>query len=256
MRSAVRSLILSLAAVSIIGIGGVEAAQAQSITPATDGTGTRVTPRGNQLNISGGQLSRDGENLFHNFSQFGLSQDQIANFLSNPSIRNILGRVTGGDPSIINGLIQVTGGNSNLFLINPAGIVFGPNASLNVPADFTATTATAVGFGSQWLSTIGDNNYAALVGMPSEFAFSTPQLGAIVNSGHLAVGEGQNLTLLGGTIVSTGKLDAPFGQITVASVPGEGVVRISQAGHLLSLEVLPSSLLLPSLPLPSPCPSY
>jgi len=120
---------------------------AQPITPAADETGTVVTPNGNQLDITGGSLSRDDANLFHSFEQFGLESGQIANFLSNPDIRNIFGRVVGGDASIINGLIQVTNGNSNLFLMNPAGIVFGENAWLNVPADFTATTATGIGFG-------------------------------------------------------------------------------------------------------------
>ncbi len=113
----------------------------QSITPATDGTGTTVTPQGNRIDISGGKLSRDGANLFHSFQQFGLSETQTANFLSNPAIQNILARIVGGNASVINGLIQVTGGNSNLFLMNPAGIVFGANAQLNVPASFTATTA-------------------------------------------------------------------------------------------------------------------
>jgi hypothetical protein len=46
---------------------------------------------------------------------------------------------------VINGLIQVTEGKSNLFLMNPAGMIFGPNASLNVPASFTATTANGIG---------------------------------------------------------------------------------------------------------------
>ena len=48
----------------------------------------------------------------------------------------------GGGPSVINGLIQVTGGNSNLFLINPVGIILGQDVPLNVPASFTATTAS------------------------------------------------------------------------------------------------------------------
>jgi len=126
----------------------IEPAQGQPITPATDGTDTLVTPDGNRYDIHGGKLSGDGANLFHSFDKFGLDAGQIANFLSNPDIRNILGRVTGGDASLINGLIQVSGGNSNLFLMNPAGIVFGSNASLNVPASFTATTATGIGFGT------------------------------------------------------------------------------------------------------------
>jgi filamentous hemagglutinin family protein len=203
-------------------------------------TGTIVTPDGNRLDISGGRLSRDGANLFHSFGQLGLDSNQIANFLSSPDIRNIFSRVTGGNPSIINGLLQVTGGNSNLFFMNPAGIVFGRNSQLNVPASFTATTATGIGFGNHWFNATGVNNYAALVGTPSIFTFNTLQPGAIINAGQLSVKPEQNLTLLGGTVVSTGQLEAPRGQIIVAGVPGNNLVRLSQPGHLLSLEISPS----------------
>jgi hypothetical protein len=113
MKSAVRRIRLLLALLALAYTVGVKPAQSQSIVPAPDGTGTVVTPDGNRIDINGGTLSGDGANLFHSFTEFGLTQDQIANFLSNPSIQNILGRVTGGDASIINGLIQVTGGNSN-----------------------------------------------------------------------------------------------------------------------------------------------
>ena len=130
-----------LTSLLFVGVAIPKLAVAQPITPelGADGTGTVVTPDGNQFDITGGTLS--GSNLFHSFQQFGLSENQIANFLSNSQISNILGRVVGGDTSIINGLIQVTGGNSNLVLMNPAGIIFGSGASLNVPASFTATTA-------------------------------------------------------------------------------------------------------------------
>ncbi len=112
------------------------AVQAQPLIPANDGTNTVVKSEQNRTDISGGQLSGNGANLFHSFSQFNLSEGQIANFLTNPNIQNILGRITGGDVSVINGLISVSGGNSNLFLMNPAGIVFGHNARLNVPGSF------------------------------------------------------------------------------------------------------------------------
>ncbi|MBD2740379.1 CHAT domain-containing protein [Coleofasciculus sp. FACHB-1120] len=220
--------------------------QAQSIVPATDGTGTIVKPNGTQYDIQGGTTSADNTNLFHSFTQFGLSQGEIANFISSPSIQNILGRVTGGDPSVINGLLQVSGGNSNLFLMNPAGIVFGAGASLNVPRSFTATTATGIQFDAEWFNAIGSNSYAALVGTPNTFAFATPQTpGAIVNEAQLAVKDGQDLNLLGGTVVSLGNLSAPGGSITVASVPGEKMVRLSQAGSPLSLEIQPLSPFLP-----------
>ncbi|WP_445301476.1 two-partner secretion domain-containing protein, partial [Microcoleus sp. Pol10D4] len=211
--------------------------QAQPIVPAPDRTGTTVTPDGDRLNITGGQTSRDGANLFHSFQQFGLTEGQIANFISNPAIRNILGRVVGGNPSIINGLIQVSGGNSNLFLINPSGIIFGPNASLNLPAAFTATTATNIGFDSGLFNIVGANDYSTLIGTPNTFYFNLSQPGSIINAGNLAIVPGQSITLIGGTVVSTGSLNAPQGNIIVAAVPGKNAIRLSQEGHLLSLEI-------------------
>ncbi|MDJ0658880.1 MAG: CHAT domain-containing protein [Crocosphaera sp.] len=211
----------------------------QSITPANDGTGTIVNQDGNQFNIEGGTLSGDGTNLFHSLEKFGLNREQIANFLANPQIRNILTRVVGGDPSIINGLIKITGGNPNLFLMNPTGIIFGPNVQLNLPGDFTATTATGIGFNhNNWLNALGENNYHLLTGNPSQFAFDLAQSGSIINTGHLSVAEGHDLTLIGDTIINTGTLNAPEGNITIAAIPGTNRIRISQPGSLISLEII------------------
>nr|WP_293120301.1 CHAT domain-containing protein [Okeania sp. SIO1I7] len=209
--------------------------KSQPITPANDGTGTIVTPQGDQFNIEGG--THNGANLFHSFDQFNVNSGQTANFLTTPDTQNILGRVTGGNASIINGLIQVTGGNSNLFLMNPAGIMFGPNASLNIPASFSVTTATGIGFDNNnfWFQTMGTNEYSNLVGNPSGYRFDVSNPGAIVNEGNLNSGE--NLTLLGGTVINTGELSTTNGNITIAAVEGGSVLRISQPEHLLSLEV-------------------
>ena len=173
--------------------------------------------------------------MFHSFEKFGLSKDQIANFLSNPNIRNILGRVTGGDASIINGLIQVTGGNSNLFLINPAGIIFGKNATLNLPASFTATTANGIQIGDFWFDALGSNNYSNLVGDPNGFAFVTDEPGSIINAGNLSVSQGETINLVGGLVINTGTLEAPEGKINITAVPEKQLVKISPEGSLLSL---------------------
>ena len=212
-------------------------ANAQSILPAADGTNTLVTSDSTRHDIGGGTLSVDGANLFHSFKQFGLSQGEIANFLANPQIRNILGRVVGGQASIIDGTLQVTGGTPNLYLMNPAGIVFGANANLNVPASFTATTANSIGFAQGWFNATGVNHYQDLIGHPSQFAFTAIQPGSIVNAGHLAVNLGEKITLLGSTVVNTGTLTAPGGTLTIAAVPGESLVRISQDGMVLNLEL-------------------
>ncbi|MDY6937964.1 MAG: CHAT domain-containing protein [Cyanobacteriota bacterium] len=237
-------------------------ARGQPIVPNTDGTGTNVTPNENHFDIDGGQRSEDGANLFHSFERFGLGEGQSANFLSTPDIQNILGRITGGDPSIVDGLIQVSGSDANLFLINPAGLVFGPNATLNVTGDFTATTATGIEFeNGGWFDAIAANNWDGLTGDPTGFSFAattengspfTP--GAIVNEGTLTVATGRNLRLLGGTVVNTGNLVAPGGKIGVAAVPEGQLMRLSMAGNLLAFEVpaASSSTVLPFTPLELP----
>jgi filamentous hemagglutinin family protein len=211
-------------------------ALAQSITPATDGTGTQVAPNGSVYDITGGALSGDGANLFHSFQQFGLTPAEVANFIADPAVQNILGRVTGGDVSVIDGMLQVTGSDANLYLINPAGILFGPNAVLNLDGSFTATSASAVGFGENWLQAIGDADYARLNGDPTSLAFGD-NAAALINSGNLAVDGGETLALVGGSVVNTGTLTAPGGQIVVMAVPGENLVRITPQGARLSLEL-------------------
>lgn len=75
------------------------------------------------------------------------------------------------------------------------------------------------------------------MGTPNRFAFTISQPGNIINASNLGVNQGQNLTLLAGTVVSSGQLNAAGGQIVVAAVPGENLLRLSQPGHLLSLEI-------------------
>ncbi|MGL5511237.1 MAG: filamentous hemagglutinin N-terminal domain-containing protein, partial [Microcoleaceae cyanobacterium] len=217
-------------------------ASAQSlspITPTADNTGTIVHPQGDRWQIEGGSYNSDRTNLFHSFQRFNVPNGQTANFLATPQLKNILGRVTGGEASFINGLIQVTGGKANLFLMNPAGMIFGPNASLNIPAAFTATTATGMGFANIWWQGIGTNNYENLLGSPNSFAFSLSQPGVIVNQANLAVNPGESINLFGGVVVNTGNLTATGGNITLTAVAGEQILRIAQNGHLLNLEVAP-----------------
>ncbi|NEO30467.1 MAG: tetratricopeptide repeat protein [Symploca sp. SIO3C6] len=238
MKSRIRGICLLLAIV----LPAIASWRVQAqITPESgvNGTGTNVNLEGDQFNITGGSLG--GENLFHSFEQFGLEEGQIANFiLNNPDIENILGRIVGGDPSVINGILRITGGNANLFLMNPAGIVFGPNVRLDLPGSFTATTATGIGFGEDnWFNAFGANDYENLVGTPNTFIFEQTESRAIINRGNLEVKEGQNLTLIGGSVLNTGGIIAPGGNLTISAVTGENLVRISQPGSLLSLEIEP-----------------
>jgi len=211
-------------------------AAAQSIQPEAGGK-TDISQTGNQITIEGGYTSADGRNLFHSFEQFGLRADQIATFLTQPGIDTILGRVMGQQASYIDGLLRVRGSNANLWLMNPAGILFGPNAQLDLPGAFTATTATGIGFGNGWLQAFNSNDYGALGGEPSGFAFALDNPGIIVNQADLAVAPRQSITLVGGTVIQTGSLTAAEGDITIMAVPGQHQVQIHHSAMVLSLEI-------------------
>lgn len=227
----------------LLAVGLPQAAWAQSIEAHTGdrSTNTQVTQTGNRFDINGGVTSGDGDNLFHNFEQFGLTAGQVANFITPPATENVVGSILGG-PSHIDGRLQVSGSSANLYLLNPAGIVFGPNAALNLDGAFTAATSTGLGFGQHFFDAFSTQDYSLLTNSPTSFLFTDESPGAIVNAGDLAVDAGQHITLLGGSVINTGTLTAPEGgTITVAAVPGQNQVRISQDQMLLSLrlETLP-----------------
>lgn len=243
----IRQAAIALLLIHPLAISSAAFAQTNpSIVPTND-LGTKVSSPINNpqlINITGG--TQAGANLYHSFQQFGLNQGQIANFLSNPNIQNILGRVVGGNPSVINGLIQVTGGNSNLYLLNPAGIIFGSQASVNVPAAFTATTANGIQVGNGWFGVnTSIDALQNLAGNPQAFAFvsnpstTSPTLAApLVNSGNLkSINQGQSITLIGGLVINTGTITAPSGKVTIAAIPDGKYVKITPEGSLLSLEL-------------------
>jgi len=204
-----------------------------AVTPITpSGLNTTVStpitlPSGQtQFNITGGTRPGGGSNLFHSFGNFNVPNNNIANFLNNSGLptSNILGRVTGGNPSNILGSIQTTGfGNANLFLINPAGFLFGPNATVNVGGMMTFTSA-------DYLRLSDNARFNAIprtapdlllsAAPVAAFGFLGSNPGAItVQGSNLSVTEGAGISLVGGNIaIQDGTLTAPSGQINLVSV--------------------------------------
>ena len=96
--------------------------------------GTQVTQSGTAFQINNG--IRSGNNLFHSFSQFSVPTNGSAIFNNVTDVQNIFSRVTGSQLSNIDGILKTQGG---LFLMNPNGIVFGPNARLELGGSFLGT---------------------------------------------------------------------------------------------------------------------
>lgn len=204
---------------------------AQAVIP--DGP-TNVDISNDQITIDGGEQA--GANLFYGFEQFNVPTDATADFQANPTVQRVIGRVTGGDSSNIDGLLTVTGATADLFLINPAGIVFGPDARLDLPATFTATTAHGLSFGDHWFRATGENSIQELSGVPSGLAFAESS-GAIVNLADLSVDDG--LMLAAGTVVDLGSLRSENGPVQVLS-PESGTFALRNG--LLRLDLAPAAL--------------
>jgi filamentous hemagglutinin family protein len=210
-----------------------QAGFAQSIVGQDE---TIVKPTGNDFIIDGGAIA--GQNLFHSFTQFGLGPKQTVTFeLKDPAIANIFARVTGGNPSLLNGNVAIGGGGTpSFYLMNPAGVIFGPNFQFPTGLPLTATTANGLMFNSQWWSATGVNDYAVLGQAPTGFGFTMAQPAAIIN--RWASGD-TPLTLVAGTVISPADATATAGNITMAAVPGNRLVRITSTGNLLGLEIRP-----------------
>ncbi|MEM9505694.1 MAG: filamentous hemagglutinin N-terminal domain-containing protein, partial [Cyanobacteria bacterium P01_E01_bin.43] len=161
--------------------------------------------------IRGGAIR--GNNLFHSFAEFNVLPDQRVYFANPIGIENILSRVTGGNLSSIDGLLGVDGA-ANLYLLNPSGIIFGPNARLDIEGSFTATTADQIGFndGSEF-SAVPTDNELLTVSVPLGVQFNDEPQGDITQQGNLAVGAGASLTLFGDTVLSSGALTVEGGTI-------------------------------------------
>ncbi|HAC63038.1 MAG TPA: filamentous hemagglutinin, partial [Cyanothece sp. UBA12306] len=258
-------LCLSLATgISLLNIKSIVLAQAIQADQTLSNNGftdSIVNQMGEQYTITGG--TEVGANLFHSFIQFSVPNLGSAIFNNGEAIANIISRVTGTNISDIQGLIQANG-NANLFLINPNGIIFGPNATLNIGGSFVASTADSIEFlGGGQFSAKNPNNGGTLLTMtaplglqmgpnpgeirvqgfgnnlvtnPNNFEIQrlpSPPNGPFAPVTPLAVNPGQTLALVGGDIVfEGGNIEAAQGRIELGSFSNGRVDFATNNGQL------------------------
>ncbi|MFM2311221.1 MAG: hypothetical protein RLZZ04_497 [Cyanobacteriota bacterium] len=222
------------------GLANIDLAAAQSIQ--TDGTTpTQLTSCSGDCLIEGGL--QQGNNLFHSFERFNVDAGATVLF-QDPGVTNILGRVTGNQLSEILGTLGVSGGDANLFLLNPNGIIFGQDSSLDLNGSFLATTANALRFGSQGLLDATPNEIPLLTINPSALVFAPGNQGTITNESSppagnnpenlatfgLRVPNGKSLLLVGGDVnVNSGSVYALGGRIELGGLAEQGEIFLEIA---------------------------
>lgn len=185
-----------------------------------DGTaGTTVDPT--TLGITDGTTA--GSNLFHSFEQFSVGPGETATFINdNPTVLNIIGRVTGTLPSDIHGEIAAGGTSANfdLFLINPNGITFSDTATLNVNGSFFVSTAESVVFDNGVYSTdlSVSTNPVLLLNVPTGLQLGTNSSGIDVQ-GDLFLDRSNTLGILGNGVNFNGaSIALTEGNIEIGSI--------------------------------------
>jgi filamentous hemagglutinin family protein len=227
---------------SLCTLGCLYASSSQAQVTSDGTVNTQVDQQGNVAEITGGE--KRGGNLFHSFQEFSVGTGNEASFLNANDISNIFSRVTGNKISNIDGLIRANG-SANLFLINPAGIIFGQNARLDVGGSFLGSTADSVLFeDGEFSATDLENPPVLTINAPIGLGFrdnpgdiinlsvaSNPNGETNVTGGAvgLQVPNGETLAIIGGNVLlNDGNLTAKGGQIEIGSVLSEGEVRISE----------------------------
>ena len=251
MRAEKKSLWLILFLIVFSSFTNTSTTSAQITPDATLPSNSIAIPDadGDLINITGGTSA--GNNLFHSFQEFSVLNGQTAFFDHELTIENIFSRVTGSSASNIEGMIRANGA-ANLFLINPNGIIFGKNASLNLGGSFFGSTANSVQFsdgsefsavnpqapplltvnipvGLQYGSEAGD---IVVKGIGNNTGFADPSANdySLIKDfrpSGLQVAEDKTLALIGGNIaLDGGNLTAAEGHIELGSVQ-EGLVKLN-----------------------------
>lgn len=203
----------------------------------TDGSlGPQVKLTGPEMRIGADLGQTRGGNLFHSFQQFDIPTEHSATFTGPDQIQRVIGRITGGQLSHIDGQLRSEVGQADLYLLNPAGMVMGPHASVDVPAALHLSTADELRFddGTRFSARDPGNGSTLTLAAPEAFGFlgRHPPGDLTLNGTWLDVREGQTLTLSGGDVTLAGRrehlagLDAPGGTLRLEAV-GEAEMALS-----------------------------
>jgi filamentous hemagglutinin family protein len=213
-----------------------------------DGTaGPAKTLTGPSYTVDAADGRMVGHSLFHSFGRLSITSSESLTFTGPSTTTIIVARVTGGQRSLIDGTIDAQSNmpNAHLYLINPAGITFGPSATLNVGQSFTATTADSVRLSDgTTVSSTGALPALLTIAAPEDFGFASPHQGTIeVQGSRLFVNSGKSIALAAGKVHITqgALLRATNGRVQIVAVGDSGSAHIDAiSGGTASITAPPS----------------
>jgi filamentous hemagglutinin family protein len=170
-------------------------ALAQSGATVAVGGASIATPSANTTIVT-----QTSEKAIINWQSLNVPAGGLLQFLQPNAGAIALNRVLGGTPSSILGSLIA---NGQVWIINPAGILFGRGASVNV-AGLIATT-----------SNISDQNF-----LNGNYVFDQPTVNAnaaVVNNGSITVASGGAAVLAGERVANNGLIEANLGTVTLAA---------------------------------------
>ena len=133
-----------------------------------------------------------------NWQGFSIGNGELTRFVQPNAASSVLNRVVGVDPSAILGTLQ---SNGKVMLINPNGILFGPNSRVDVNGLIA--------------STLNITNEDFLAG---KMKFTAGlNAGKIVNQGSLNAASGGEIYLIAQDVENSGVITAPNGDVLLAA---------------------------------------
>ena len=170
----------------------VQAVQANPLGPSVASGQASFNTSGNTLTVT------NTPNTIINWQGFSIGANEATRFVQQSAASAVLNRVTGGNPSNILGSLQ---SNGRVFLVNPNGIMFGADATVDV-AGLVATSLNL-------------SNADFLAG---RYHFSqVPGAQSISNAGNIAAQNGGQIYLIAPDVENTGVINAPNGEILLAA---------------------------------------
>ncbi|MCF6290533.1 MAG: filamentous hemagglutinin N-terminal domain-containing protein [Desulfobacterales bacterium] len=142
-------------------------------------------------------ITNSPEAIIH-WRDFSINANEAVRFVQQNSASSVLNRITGGNPSRIFGLLE---SNGRVFLINPNGILFGPDSRIDVNGLVASTLD------------ISDRDFLS----GNLFFGNGPDSGFIDNQGTITTPDGGKVYLIAPDIENSGIIRSPAGEVLLAA---------------------------------------